>query len=212
MAVTLLAKGAEADILLDPDWYGRKAIIKRRGEKKYRHPQIDKEIRRYRTLREADTIHRAKKAGVPTPFIYQLDPENSSIVMEYVEGDKVRDIVPLLSDDENSKLFKTIGVMAGRLHCGGLIHGDLTTSNMIRKGDRVIFIDFGLAEVSKEVEKRGVDINLMIRMLTSTHYSKLDLLLSAFKEGYFEAMGDDAEKVFKRVEEIRRRGRYIDKG
>jgi len=211
MAQTVIAKGAEADIILDANWNGRRAILKRRGVKKYRHPQIDGEIRRYRTLHEADIIHRAKEAGVPTPLIYQLDPEGATIVMEYIDGVKVRDAVPRLTLHENKALFRLIGEEAGRLHSASLIHGDLTTSNMIKDGDRVVFIDFGLGEVSKEVEKRGVDFNLMIRMLASTHYTIMDELLEAFKEGYRVSMGAEAEEVFQRADEIRRRGRYIDK-
>ncbi len=211
MALTIIAKGAEADILLDPDWNGRKALLKRRGVKKYRHPQIDADIRRYRTLHEADIIHRAKEAGVPTPLIYQLDPAGATIVMEFIEGTKVRDAVPKLSLPENLTLFRLIGEESGRLHKASLIHGDLTTSNMIKNGDRVVFIDFGLGEISKEVEKRGVDFNLMVRMLASTHYTIMESLLEAFKEGYRASMGPEAEEVFQRADEIRRRGRYIDK-
>ncbi len=211
MALTLIAKGAEADLLLDPDWNGRKALLKRRGVKKYRHPQIDRDIRRYRTLHEADIIHRAKEAGVSTPLIYQLDPKGTTIVMEFIEGTKVRDAVPTLSLEENRALFRLIGEESGRLHRAGLIHGDLTTSNMIKDGARVVFIDFGLGEVSKEVEKRGVDFNLMVRMLASTHYTVMEPLLESFKEGYRVTMGSEAEKVFRRADEVRRRGRYIDK-
>ena len=60
MALRLIAKGAEADLWFDPDWNGRRVIIKRRVEKRYRHPEIDRELRRLRTLREAEIIHRAK--------------------------------------------------------------------------------------------------------------------------------------------------------
>ncbi len=211
MALTVIAKGAEADLILDPDWNGRKALLKRRGVKKYRHPQIDKDIRRYRTLHEADIIHRAKEAGVPTPLIYQLDPDGATIVMEFIEGTKVRDAVPKLSLEENRSLFRLIGEESGKLHAAALIHGDLTTSNMIKDGDHVVFIDFGLGEISKEVEKRGVDFNLMVRMLASTHYTIMEPLLESFKEGYRVALGSEAEEVFQRADEIRRRGRYIDK-
>ena len=211
LALTLVAKGAEADIFLDPDWNGRKAILKRRGVKKYRHPEIDREIRRYRTLHEADMIHRSKEAGVSTPLIYQLDPKGATIVMEYIEGVKIKDAVPRLTLEENRALFRLIGEDAGRLHCAALIHGDLTTSNMIKVGHRVFFIDFGLGEVSKEVEKRGVDFNLMVRMLASTHYTIMEPLLESFKEGYRNTMGSEAEEVFQRADEIKRRGRYIDK-
>ena len=87
----LIAKGAEADLWLDHDWNGVKALIKRRVRKMYRHPELDATIRRSRTIHEADIIHRAKEAGVPTPLLYQVDPEGATIVMQYVEGERVRE-------------------------------------------------------------------------------------------------------------------------
>ena len=207
----LVAKGAEADLLLDPDWNGVKVIVKKRGEKRYRHPELDREIRRTRTIHEAGIIHRSKEAGVPTPVIYQVDPGEATIVMEYVEGQKVREIVEDLEEDERSYLFRLIGLLSGRLHKAGIIHGDLTTSNMIRTADRVFFIDFGLSEVSWETEKRGVDINLMYRMLTSTHYRHTEELFAAFKEGYRDSLGAEADEALSRMEEIARRGRYVER-
>jgi Kae1-associated kinase Bud32 len=74
-----------------------------------------------------------------------------------------------------------------------------------------VFIDFGLAEVSTEVEKRGVDLNLMDRMLTSTHYRHREELLAAFLEGYRETLGAEAEEAVTRMKEVAKRGRYIEK-
>jgi TP53 regulating kinase and related kinases len=211
MVVKLLAKGAEADLILDDDWNGYKVLIKRRGVKNYRHQDIDRELRKLRTMHEASILHRVKEAGVPTPLIYRVDPVNTEIVMEYVDGVKVRDLVSHLSEEECWSLFKRIGRMVGHLHLSGIIHGDLTTSNMIKNRDRVVFIDFGLGEVSSESEKRGVDLNLMRRMLSSTHYELQELLQGAFDEGYKDTMGLEAESVFQRLEDIKRRGRYVDK-
>ncbi len=207
----LVAKGAEADLWLDPDWNGVRALVKRRGEKKYRNPELDREIRRSRTIREASIIHRAKEAGVPTPVIYQVDPESATIVMEFVDGDRVRDIVDSLEAGERRSLFRLIGVMAGRLHGAGIVHGDLTTSNIIRTPDRIVFIDFGLSEVSRETEKRGVDLNLMQRMLTSTHFRHTGELFAAFQEGYRSALGAEAGEALERMEEIAKRGRYVER-
>ncbi len=209
--LTLVAKGAEADLWLDPDWNGVRALLKRRGKKKYRHPELDRNIRRLRTLHEASIIHRAKRAGVPTPVIYQVDPDEATIVMEFVEGEKVRDIVKDLSGEERHKLFKHIGLLAGRLHRAGIIHGDLTTSNIINSADGPVFVDFGLGEVSNETEKRGVDLNLMHRMLTSTHFRHTEELFTAFKEGYREGLGEEAEEALERMTEISSRGRYIER-
>ena len=76
--MSLIAKGAEADILRVDDWNGLSVVIKRRGAKKYRHPEIDREIRRLRTAREAENLHRAKAAGVPTPVVYQVSGHDDS--------------------------------------------------------------------------------------------------------------------------------------
>jgi len=211
MALKLIAKGAEADLWFDPEWNGRRAIIKRRVQKRYRHPEIDRELRRRRTLREAEIIHRAKRAGVPTPVIYQVDPEEATMVMEYIEGRRLRDAVAELPPEERLRIFRLAGRQAGRLHKAGIIHGDLTTSNMILTSNRLVFVDFGLAELSTEEEKRGVDLHLMKRMLQSTHFEYAEELLEAFLEGYREEMGAEADGVFRRMEEIARRGRYVER-
>ncbi len=211
MALKLIAKGAEADLWFDPEWNGRRAIIKRRVQKQYRHPEIDRELRRLRTLREAEIIHRAKRAGVPTPVIYQVDPEEATMVMEYIEGRRLRDVVAELPPEERLRIFRLAGRQAGRLHKAGIIHGDLTTSNMILTSNRLVFVDFGLAELSTEEEKRGVDLHLMKRMLQSTHFEYAEELLEAFLEGYREEMGAEADGVLKRMEEIARRGRYVER-
>ena len=208
--LTLVSKGAEADILLDPDWNSIKAIIKRRGEKKYRVPELDAAIRRSRTIREASIIHRAKEAGVSTPLIYRVDLDRSQIFMEYIEGDKVRDIVDRIGAEERGRLFREIGRKTGLLHGAGIAHGDLTTSNLISSGGRVVFIDFGLAEMSDEVESRGVDLNLMYRMLIRTHYEYTEELFTAFKSGYVETL-DEAREALDRMDEISRRGRYVER-
>jgi Kae1-associated kinase Bud32 len=205
----LIAKGAEADLILTV-WNGLRVLVKTRKPKKYRHPELDRQLRKTRTRGEADIIHRVKEAGVPTPLLYQVDPENAVIVMEYIDGVKVRDQVDRLGDEERRALFHRIGRYAGTLHSMGVIHGDLTTSNIIKSGDRIVFIDFGLSEVSREVEKRGVDLNLMNRMLTSTHYRHQEALLEAFKAGYRET-NPEAEEALRRMEEVARRGRYIEK-
>jgi len=206
----LVEKGAEAYLYLT-EWNGLKAIKKVRKPKKYRHPELDRQLTRTRTNHEADIIHRAKQFGVATPLLYSVNNDRGVIVMEYIDGVKIRDLVDQLDDGERHKLFKRIGYFSGLLHKSGIIHGDLTTSNIIKSGERIVFIDFGLSEVNFEVEKRGVDLNLMNRMLTSTHYVYQEALLAAFKEGYRASMGDEANEALERMDEVSKRGRYIDK-
>lgn len=207
----LIAKGAEADIWRDIDWNGKDVLIKRRVRKLYRHEELDVQLRSYRTIHEALIMNRAKRAGVPTPLIYQIIPEEAVIIMEYIEGERIRDIINFVEDKKRREIFRIIGVQTGRLHKAGIIHGDLTTSNMIKAKALIFFIDFGLAELSSEEEKRGVDLNLMRRMLISTHYMLEKELFKAFEEGYRSILGGASDGVFKKMKEIEKRGRYVER-
>jgi len=206
----LIKKGAEASIYLG-EWFGRKVIFKRRHPKKYRIPELDREVQMQRTKHEPQIIHRAKIAGVPTPIIYMVDLKEATIIMEFVEGKQVKQILNELSDEDRISLCYKIGKLIGRLHRSGIIHGDLTTSNMIlTPHGNIVLIDFGLSELSDELEARGVDIHLMKRALTSTHYKYADECFNAIIRGYEEIMGEDATReVLNKVKEIERRGRYI---
>jgi TP53 regulating kinase-like protein len=205
----LMRKGAEANLYLEV-WHGVQVVKKVRLPKPYRLPQIDCEIRRSRTIHEAQLLSDAKRAGVPTPVLYHIDVPHATIVMEYVAGPRVKELLTRLPRPERHRLCRRIGGVIGQLHGAGIIHGDLTTSNMIlRPTDRIVFIDFGLAEYSAEVEKRGVDIHLMKRALESTHYSHAKACLTAILAGYArEVSTAQAKDVVTRVREIGRRGRY----
>jgi len=206
----LIKKGAEANLYLE-EWYGRRVIMKRRPPKAYRLSELDTAIRTQRTLHEPQLMHRAKEAGVPTPTILMVDVIDTNIIMEYVNGKQVKQILNDLSPSERLRLCRHIGVLIGRLHNSGIIHGDLTTSNMIlTSADKVFFVDFGLGEFSKELEIQGVDLHLMKRALQSTHYRYAKECFEAVSEGYAEVVGkENAKNVLEKVQEIEKRGRYI---
>lgn len=206
----LIKRGAEACIYLG-EWFGRKVIFKKRLPKKYRLPELDRAIQIQRTKHEPQMIHKAKEAGVPTPIIFMVDLENAMIIMEYVEGKRVKDILNELPREERIKICRQIGRLIGRLHRSGIVHGDLTTSNMILTADgRIVLIDFGLSEQSIDIESRGVDLHLVKRALASTHYNYVDECFSAIIGGYREEMGAEMTKdVLERITEIEKRGRYV---
>ncbi|MEM2702700.1 MAG: KEOPS complex kinase/ATPase Bud32 [Candidatus Bathyarchaeia archaeon] len=206
----LIKKGAEASIYLE-DWCNRKVIFKKRHPKNYRIPELDRVLQIQRTKHEPQMIHKAKEAGVPTPIIFMVDLEEATIIMEFVEGKQIKQILNDLSSEERRKLCHQIGMLIGRLHKNGIIHGDLTTSNMIlTPHGNIVLIDFGLSEQSTEVEARGVDLHLMKRALASTHYKYSDECFSAIIEGYEEVMGGETTRdVLNRIKEIEKRGRYI---
>ena len=208
---TLLKKGAEASLFL-ANWHGRKVIVKARFPKKYRPSELDEKIRSYRTAHEPQLMHEAKKAGVPTPTIFLVDMKNAAITMEFVDGKQVKQVLPHVSRKERQELCVRVGVLIGKMHRRGVVHGDLTTSNMILSGEGKIFlVDFGLGEKNTEVEARGVDLHLMKRALQSTHYKFAEECFKHVLKGYSEVFGaEDAEKVFEKIREIERRGRYVD--
>ena len=205
----LIKKGAEADLFYDT-WYGLQVIRKIRKMKTYRLTQLDRTIRHARTIHEAQIMHEAKHAGVPTPFIYLVDVEGTTIVMQYIDGVRIREVLNSLSLDDQARLCERLGVLIGRLHRYGIVHGDLTTSNMIiAQNNRVFLIDFGLAEFSEELEKRGIDLLLIKRSLQATHYLFSKECFNALLDGYRKTMGKKITKdVVERVEKIAKRGRY----
>jgi N6-L-threonylcarbamoyladenine synthase/protein kinase Bud32 len=174
---------------------------KRRVSKRYRVPALDRRLIAERTRAEARLIHAARRAGVPTPVM--SDITDDTIVMERVEG-------TLLTDALAADTIREAGRMVGLLHEAGIMHGDLTTSNLIlREPDRrCVLIDFGLSQVSTEIEQRGVDIHVLYQTLESTAPGRSEELKRAFAEGYGETFGSAGE-VIAREHEIELRGRYL---
>ncbi|MEM1563118.1 MAG: KEOPS complex kinase/ATPase Bud32 [Candidatus Bathyarchaeia archaeon] len=206
----LIKKGAEACLYL-ADWHGRKVIMKRRLPKKYRVSVLDEQIRAYRTIHEPQLIHEAKVAGVPTPTIYMVDSKNATIIMEFIEGEQVKRLLTKVSESERRTLCRKIGELIGKLHKNGIIHGDLTTSNMIRTPEgKIFFVDFGLGEKTQELEAKGVDLHLMKRALQSIHFQFAEKCFNAIIEGYASVLEkSEVKNVLDKIREIERRGRYI---
>jgi len=157
-------------------------------------------------------MHEAKTAGVSTPLIYMVNVPNSSITMEYIEGQQMKQVLNNASKVERHNLCFKIGESIGRLHKYGLIHGDLTTSNMILRPDgKIFFVDFGLGEKKFELEAKGVDLHLLKRALQSTHYQHWEECFQNVQSGYTSTLGlEMAEKVYEKIKEIERRGRYVE--
>lgn len=137
----LIKQGAEAKIYL-ADFselyfdYPLKVIVKERIKKRYRIPEIDIKLRRERTIREARILHKAKELGVNVPYVFEVDTKNMIIVMEYIEGERLKELLERVSMEERLKICREVGRLIGRLHEGGIVHGDLTTSNMIMRNGK----------------------------------------------------------------------------
>jgi TP53 regulating kinase-like protein len=140
-----------------------------------------------------------------------VDTKKSTIIMEYIEGKQVKQVLNDCAQEERLCLCRHIGELIGQLHKVGVIHGDLTTSNMILTPQgRVVFVDFGLGEYSEELEIRGVDLHLMKRAFQSTHYRFAEECFDEVLQGYGKVVGkDEAKYVLEKIKEIEKRGRYV---
>jgi TP53 regulating kinase-like protein len=203
----LLKKGAEADLFLI-DWYGSRAISKIRTRSTYRHPVLDNELRRQRTIREAVMLAKVKDAGIRSPYLYFLDTLHDELIMEYVDGVSLKDVL-------SSGLAFKIGECIGKLHLKNIIHGDVTTSNFILdrssngKNIKLVMIDFGLSFYSQRLEDMASDIRMFKEVLSSVHHDLFDLAYRSFIDAYLSnTTNERGMKILRKVKEIERRGRY----
>jgi len=204
----LIYRGAEADIIRGR-WRGLPAVYKVRKPLPYRLAELDVAIRRLRTLHEAELIHSARKAGVGAPRLYYVDTPRTTLVMEYVEGTRLKELVSSAPRKVAGDLFHGLGRSAARLHSSGITHGDLTTANVIVRGGELYLIDFGLASHSSRLEDHAVDLRLIKETLVGAHPSIASMALERLFEGYSDVAGVNSMKaVARQLRSIERRGRY----
>lgn len=203
----LVKQGAEAR-LYHGLFQGRSCIVKERFSKKYRHPDLDRELTKERMRNEARSLVRCRMAGVHAPVVYSVNLKRNWIVMEHmVNRVTVKDFIKKpASRPDLEVLAANIGRDVGNLHTQNVIHGDLTTSNMLVEEAtlQLTFIDFGLSYVDSTPEDKGVDLYVLERALLSTHPDT---------EWFFQGVLDsytttkDSKEVIKKLEEVRLRGR-----
>lgn len=200
----LLKRGAEADIYLTT-WNGLKSILKIRKKKDYRNEILDTRIRTSRTIREAKMISEVKSFGVSTPLVYFVDQKKCEIFLQYVSGKLVRD----LPGNMIIKICIEIGRIVGILHKNGIMHGDLTTSNFILTKERLVIMDFGLAQKTEKVEDHAIDLRLFKEVLNSAHVDIVSKSWQSFLYGYKKIVGGTRmERIIAQVSVIEKRGRY----
>ena len=202
----VIYQGAEAKICRS-EYMGFDVVQKRRISKSYRIKNIDNRLISYRTKEEAKLMIEVRNYGISVPVIYDVNLENGIITMEFLDGKRIKDILNKISDRERNQICKKIGESIAKFHNNDIIHGDITTSNMILLDGKIHFIDFGLGEKNPEIEAKGVDLHVLMEAIESTHsqYSKcFDYVL----EGYKNELKEDANLVIRKIEEIVKRGRY----
>lgn len=207
--------------------------LKYRPPKPYRHPILDARLTKKRILGEARVLAKCRREGVPVPAVYALDEAKGWLMLEWIEGDVVRvklnewlrrrkeeGIEEGSQDEELKSLMARVGRAVGRMHAIGVVHMDLTTSNLMlrpRKGavngdadggaldGEIVIIDFGLAGQNKHDEDRAVDLYVLERAFGSTH-PRAESLFSEVLSAYGTSF-KGASVVLKKLEDVRMRGR-----
>lgn len=242
---TLITQGAEA-LLYRTTFLtaSTPCALKIRPKKSWRHPILDARLTKQRILAETRVLVKCSQAlgsGVVVPGVLGMDWEAGWVAMEWIEGRSVKDAVRgrgAVHEEESGEaelrgMLKRIGFAVARLHSIGVVHGDLTTSNLMlrrknnhddaddvdhgegRTGEggrgilegEVVIIDFGLAQQTVQEEDRAVDLYVLERAFGSTH-PREEGFFHVVLEGYVEgAMGKWGKGVLKRLEGVRMRGR-----
>jgi len=196
----IVAKGAEAIISRENE-----SLVKERISKDYRHPKIDNMLRLERTRKEAKLLQRALQLGIPVPRVLSVNEKEMTIIMEEIKGSKLKDLID--SKKNVDDIFKLLGKSVSLLHQNEIIHGDLTTSNIIVKDGVPFLIDFGLGMFSSRIEDMAMDIVLLRDVIRSSHPDFE--FWTFFETGY--STFPHFQLVMKRLDKIESRGRYMTK-
>jgi Kae1-associated kinase Bud32 len=206
-----VSRGAEASIRA-VEWLGWPAYLKDRESKSYRPKSLDDRLRKERTRTEARLLVEARRLGVRTPIVYDLDLVKHRIVLEALSGPTLKELLEQNSTSAEA-LFATLrafGDALGRLHAGGISHGDLTSSNVLfpeGAAGAPAFLDLSMGSRSPGVEELAIDLHLVEEDLRSLH-PKGEELLAEFVTGYEAGNRTGATAVRARAKEIRGRVRY----
>ncbi|KAI9100993.1 kinase-like domain-containing protein [Phlyctochytrium arcticum] len=207
---TLIKQGAEARVYVIPFTSDRTAIVKERFRKSYRHPVLDEKLTARRVIQEARCLQKLRKAEVDTPALYIVDVKNSLIYMENINGGSVRDFIAKHTPLEKTMevvLAQSIGRTLAKMHDNDIVHGDLTTSNMMLRVplNKLVLIDFGLSMVSNMLEDKAVDLYVLERAMVSTHVNSESMFAEIIAT--YASTSRTGAATIKKLDEVRRRGR-----
>ena len=230
---TLLFQGAEAKIYLLKDSNNLSKngqfLLKQRLCKRYRHSELDKKLTTKRITQECRSLLKCHKLGIKVPIVYLSDLSEKVILMEYLHDyTSLRNFLESCDKSESvlRELSKDVASLIVKLHDNTVIHGDLTTCNLLVKKNEVspsaesvngffckgtfsiVPIDFGLSSISESSEDKAVDLYVLERAINTTH-AGMELFFETMLNHYYalSAFGDSTKT---RLEEVRARGRKRD--
>lgn len=168
-----IAQGAEAIIFKDGE-----RILKKRIKKPYRIAEIDEKLRKSRTKGEAKILEKARNFGVNVPKVLKQD--KFELEIEFIDGDKLSEKLDCYDIKKQKEVIKKIAEQIKKLHENDIIHGDLTTSNMILKYK----LDAGQSNASQDKIS-----NLLIFNKTNINKPKAQKVLQELFDVYFIDFG-----------------------
>uniref|UniRef100_A0A3Q3W7R2 non-specific serine/threonine protein kinase n=1 Tax=Mola mola TaxID=94237 RepID=A0A3Q3W7R2_MOLML len=185
----LIKQGAEARVYR-VEFLGRPTIVKERFPKRYRHPSLDDKLTHRRTVQEVRSILRCRRAGISAPVVYFVDYTSHCIFLEEIVGSlTVRDHIISIQQSNSCKMLQLdqlaekVGQILAKMHDEDVIHGDLTTSNMLLR--------------------QGMQSDL--KAFLSTH-PNTEVLFEKLLKSY-AASSKKSSAVIKKLDEVRLRGR-----
>ncbi|KAI4470396.1 o-sialoglycoprotein endopeptidase [Holotrichia oblita] len=214
----LIKQGAESK-LFQGSYLGVPTLVKDRFKKKYRHPTLDDTLMKERIKAEVRAILKCKTVGIRTPTLYLVDLNRRSIFMEYFPYSvTAKEFIFNANESLIEVLSHCIGKLLGKMHANNIIHGDLTTSNILISNKQkidifyesfqnleLILIDFGLSHTDSTIEDKAVDLYVLERAILSTHTTTYNIftgILNAYK-----IENKNYKEVFNKLEEVQARGR-----
>ncbi|KAJ7451104.1 kinase-like domain-containing protein [Mycena latifolia] len=241
---TLISQGAEAKVYkahLTATPSEPPVLLKHRFQKGYRHPTLDASLTRARVAGEARALLKCLRAGVNVPGVRMVDAAEGVLAIDWIAGNSVRKLLPGGADEDDEEgsedepeadavdllheydisvdvLMQLIGQEIAKMHLADVIHGDLTTSNMMLRHPtsfksrhptlrtELVLIDFGLSYHSSLVEDKAVDLYVLERAFSSTHPDSKPLFASVLN-AYEQRMGKDWTAIGRRLDDVRLRGR-----
>ena len=185
---------------------------------------MDKSLTAKRIKNEVKLLNKAQSLDIKVPHVYLADLNNGIILMDYIENSiTCKDFIfHLVKNHSNETLWKVlsdlsikIGEIIGKLQLNEIIHGDLTSSNILIVQNEtnsfdnmsIYLIDFGLSSISGQLEDKAVDLYVLERALLSTHSLQAEKIFENIMKGFSQAYGKNVHKVIERFEQVRLRGR-----
>ncbi len=206
-----ISRGAEATLRV-ADWWGFPALVKERELKGYRPKALDDRLRRERTRTEARLLVDARRLGVRTPILYDIDLLHHRLILERLPGPTLKELLedPSLASAALDTAIRAFGKTLGVLHSGGISHGDLTSSNVLFPegwNGPPAFLDLSMGSRSAGLEELAIDLHLVEEDLKSLH-AQGERLVKIFLDGYAEGNARGQKEVRARAKAIRARVRY----